>query len=330
MNLAGLIVVPPELMIAGFVFLLVLALGLLLLFPLGQRGELNHAHNVLRRMARPNSGDVEDVAILRDNPRTNNLFLDALLSRINLLQRLEEYMWQAGLYMRVSEVLLIMLLLFGAGMAAGAAWMGDVLLAIGCGGVLAALPLLYIRFRGNRRLKTFALQLPELLDLLKSSLEAGHSLLRGLQVVVDEFPDPASVEIRMVLEQARLGVPLPRALEDMLKRVPEDSLRFLVVAVKVQADVGSSLANIIGRLSETLRNRQRVQMQIRALTAQSRMSGMIVAILPVAVLAAFSMVQPGYAHPLFYDPFGLKMLKVAIGLDIMAFITIRRILRLDY
>ena len=71
-------------------------------------------------------------------------------------------------------------------------------------------------------------------------------------------------------------------------------------------------------------------MQIRALTAQSRMSGMVVAVLPVAVLAAFSMVQPGYAHPLFYDPFGLKMLKVAIGLDVMAFFTIRRILRMDY
>jgi len=329
MNIAGFNI-PAELVIAGFVFALVLALGLLLLIPLGRRGELNQTQELLRRMARPSSGDSEDVAIIRETRRNQNQFLDVLLSRVNLLQRLEQYMWQAGLYMRVSEVLLIVLLLFGAGFAAGAAWLGDVMLATGCGAVLSVLPLLYIRFRGNRRLKVFALQLPEILDLLKSSLEAGHSLLRGLQVVVDEFPDPASGEIRMVLEQARLGVPLPRALEDMLKRVPEDSLRFLVVAVKVQADVGSSLANIIGRLSETLRNRQRVQLQIRALTAQSRMSGMVVAVLPVAVLAAFSMVQPGYAHPLFYDPFGLKLLKVAIGLDVMAFITIRRILRLDY
>jgi tight adherence protein B len=329
MNIAGFNV-PSELIIASFVFALVLALALLLLVPLGRGGELDQTQDLLRRMARPIGGDVEDIAIMRENRRNKNQFLDALLSRFNLLQRLEQYMWQAGLYMRVSEVLLIMLLLFGAGLAAGAAWLSDGLLAIACGSALSVLPLLYIRFRGNRRLKMFAQQLPEVLDLLKSSLEAGHSLLRGLQVVVDEFPDPASGELRMVLEQARLGVPLPRALEDMLKRVPEDSLRFLVVAVKVQADVGSSLANIIGRLSETLRNRQRVQMQIRALTAQSRMSGMVVAVLPIVVLAAFSMVQPGYAHPLFYDPFGLKMLKVAIALDLMAFFTIRRILRMDY
>ncbi len=329
MNLAGLSI-PVELIIPCFVFALVFALALLLLIPLGRGGDLDQTREILRRMARPTGSEDEDVAILRENRREKNLFVDALLSRINLLQRLEQYMWQAGLYMRVSEVLLIMLLLFGAGLAAGAAWLGDPVTALGCGGALCSLPLLYIRFRGNRRLKLFAQQLPEVLDLLKSSLEAGHSMLRGLQVVVDEFPDPASGELRMVLEQARLGVPLPRALEDMLKRVPEDSLRFLVVAVKVQADVGSSLANIIGRLSETLRNRQRVQMQIHALTAQSRMSGMVVAVLPVIVLGAFSMIQPGYAHPLFYDPFGVKMLKVAIGLDVMAFLTIRRILRMDY
>ncbi|MGD0073104.1 MAG: type II secretion system F family protein [Candidatus Binataceae bacterium] len=329
MNFAGLSI-PVELIIPCFVFALVFALGLLLLIPLGRGGELDQTRELLRRMARPIGSENEDVAILRENRRDKNQFLDALLSRFNLLQRLEQYMWQAGLYMRVSEVLLIMLLLFGAGLAAGAAWLGDPISALGCGGALSILPLLYIRFRGNRRLKIFAQQLPEVLDLLKSSLEAGHSLLRGLQVVVDEFPDPASGEIRMVLEQARLGVPLPRALEDMLKRVPEESLRFLVVAVKIQADVGSSLANIIGRLSETLRNRQRVQLQIQALTAQSRMSGMVVAVLPVIVLGAFSMIQPGYAHPLFYDPFGVKLLKVAIGLDVMAFLTIRRILRMDY
>jgi len=161
-------------------------------------------------------------------------------------------------------------------------------------------------------------------------LEAGHSLIRGLQAVVDEFSDPAAGEIRMALEQTRIGLPLADALEEMLKRVPEESLRFLVVAVRVQSDVGSSLAHVVGRLSETLRNRQKVQMQIRALTAQSRMSGMVVAVLPVLVLAAFSMVQPRYAQILFYDPIGLKMLKAAVFLDAMAFITMRRILRMDY
>ncbi len=327
MDIAGF-TVSAELIIPVFVFALILTVALA--FSLGRSGDENQAQELLRRMARPKTGGSEDASITRESRRGQNRFLNSLISRFNLLQRLEEYMWQAGLYIRVSELLLIMMLLLGAGAAAGAVWLGTPISAVVCGLALSTLPLLYIRFRQKRRLKAFGLQLPDILDLLKSSLEAGHSLLRGLQVVVEEFSDPAAGELRVVLEQARLGVPIPRALEEMLKRVPEESLQFLVVAVKVQSEVGSSMAEIIGRLSETIRSRQRVQMQVRAMTAQSRMSGMVVGILPALVLAAFSVIQPGYAHSLFYDPLGVKMLKAAILLDVMAFVTIRRITKFDY
>jgi tight adherence protein B len=116
----------------------------------------------------------------------------------------------------------------------------------------------------------------------------------------------------------------------MLKRVPEDDLRLLIVAVKVQNEVGSSLAGIVGRLSEIVRNRQRLRLQINALTAQSRLGGMIVGCLPIIVLGAFSLVQPSYAQALFYDPTGQKILKAAIVLDVLAFITIRRLLKIKY
>ena len=97
-----------------------------------------------------------------------------------------------------------------------------------------------------------------------------------------------------MLEQTRIGLPLPRAMEEMLKRVPEEDLRLLIVAVRVQTEVGSSLAVIIGRLAEIVRIRQRLRLQIKALTAQSRMGGLVVALLPVIVLGAFSVIQPGY------------------------------------
>jgi tight adherence protein B len=165
---------------------------------------------------------------------------------------------------------------------------------------------------------------------MKSSLEAGHSLNRGLQLTVQEFGDPLGSEFRTVLEQTRIGLPLPRALEDMIKRVPEDDLRLLVVAIKVQNEVGSSLASIVGRLAEIVRTRQRLRLQIRALTAQSRMGGMIVGMLPAIVLGAFSLIQPGYAQTLFTDPTGIKILKAAIILDAAAFIVIRRLLKLKF
>jgi tight adherence protein B len=196
--------------------------------------------------------------------------------------------------------------------------------------LISVIPLLYIQLRKTRRLKAFGAQLPFALDLIKSSLEAGHSLQRALQVLVSEFADPLGGEFRTVLEQNRIGLPLPRALEDMLKRVPEDDLRLLVVAVRVQTEVGSSLAQIVGRLSEIVRTRQRLRMQIKALTAQARLGGTIVGCLPVVVLCIFSLIQPSYTNSLFHDPTGQKILKFAIGSDIAALLTIRRLLRVNY
>jgi tight adherence protein B len=239
-------------------------------------------------------------------------------------------MWQAGMYMRVGDILLIIVLLFGAGLVGGNVFFHDQWFAIGSAAALACLPIGFIQFRKKRRLKAFGQQLPFALDLVKSSLEAGHSLQRALQVVVSEFADPLGSEFRTVLEQNRIGLPLPRALEDMLKRVPEDDLRLLVVAVKVQTEVGSSLAQIIGRLSEIVRIRQRLRLQIRALTAQSRMGGIIVGVLPVVVLGAFSLIQPGYSDQLFHDPTGIKILKFACASDVLALLTIRRLLKVSY
>jgi tight adherence protein B len=294
---------------------------------------INHAsqtQELLRRLAKPPVVETAPHLEGRRSRSREKRFLEQLLGRTNLLEALEREMWQAGVYTRVADVLLLMVLLFGAGAAGMFMVWHDPFIAVGAGAIPAVLPVAYIKIRRHRRLASFGAQLPEMLDLLKSSLEAGHSLVRGLQVVVDEFADPVRSEMRMLLEQTRLGISLPRAFEDMLKRVPDESLRFMVVAIKIQAEVGSSLADIIGRLAETIRARQRIHLQIRALTAQPRMSGTIVGLLPVIVLGFFTIIQPSYAASMFYDPLGLKILKIAIGLDIMAFFIIRRVLKSDY
>jgi tight adherence protein B len=312
--------------LAAGIFSLVFIGALVVMISRG--GESDQKQNLIRRMARPE--DDVDIDITRQTRVRESGELLAILWKLNLLRKLEENMWQAGVYMRVSEMLLIIVLMFCAGLFLGQALWHDMTFAVVSGLAFGFLPILYIRFRRGRRMKAFVQQLPFALDLMKSSLEAGHSLNRGLQVVVQEFGDPLGSEFRTALEQTRIGLPLPRALEDMLKRVPEDDLRLLVVAVKVQTDVGSSLAAIVGRLSEIVRTRQRLKLQIRALTAQSRMGGMIVGALPVVVLAAFSLIQPGYAATLFNDPMGLKILKTALVLDVLAFVTIRRLLKLRY
>ncbi len=314
-----------DLVLTGVIFACVFAA---VLIPLTLRGGGSEMRELVeRRMTRPEPE--ADIDITRKRKQQQGA-LATSLRRLNVLHNLEETMWQAGIYWRVSDVLLLMLLLLGAGCAGGQAFWGDPYFAAALGAVLAALPIIYIRFRRKRRLKAFGAQLPYALDLIKSSLEAGHSLQRALQVLVGEFSDPLGGEFRTVLEQTRIGLPLGRALTDLLQRVPEDDLKLLVVAVRVQNEVGSSLAAIVGRLSEIVRLRQRLRLQVKALTAQSRMGGMVVGLLPVLVLFAFSLIQPGYTDSLFYDPTGQALLKAAVGLDLMALLAIRRLLRVDY
>jgi tight adherence protein B len=298
-----------------------------LIFTSSRGSEVEQQREVARRLTRP--PDEIDIDVMRKRRPEEGAMLGGLYN-LNLLRKLEEAMWQAGMYMRVGDMLLIIVLMFGAGLFVGNLLFHDILVALGVGTAIGLLPMLYIQFRKKRRLKAFANQLPFALDLIKSSLEAGHSLQRALQVLVSEFADPLGSEFRTVLEQNRIGLPLPRALEDMLKRVPEDDLRLMVVAVRVQSEVGSSLAQIVGRLSEIVRIRQRLRMQIRALTAQSRFGGLVVGCLPVVVLFLFSLIQPSYTNQLFHDPTGQKILKFAVGSDILALITIRRLLRVNY
>lgn len=314
-----------DLLLASGIFALVFV-GVLVFFT--SRGtEVEQQREVARRLTRPADDLALDIT-RRKRPKEGQML--SALYEFNLLQKLEESMWQAGLYTRVGDILLVVVLLFGGGLFTGNIIFHSMWFALGTGLILASIPLLYIQFRKKRRLRQFGQQLPFCLDMIKSSLEAGHSLQRALQVVVSEFADPLGSEFRTVLEQNRIGLPLPRALEDMLRRVPEEDLRLMVVAVRVQTEVGSSLAQIVGRLSEIVRIRQRLRLQIKALTAQSRLGGIVVGVLPIVVLVLFSLIQPGYSDKLFFDPTGQKILKFAVASDVLAILTIRRLLRVNY
>ncbi len=250
-----------DLLIASGIFGVVIALIIVLVSSGNGRRQDRVTAALLEEVTRTKEEDPTAQLLLRKDPRRRQeetLPLLTMIYRLHLLKRLEQSMWQAGVYMRVSELLLIMVLGFGAGLGIGKIVSDDLMLSLALAAGMGSMPLLYIRFMRKRRLKAFAMQLPFALDLMKSSLEAGHSLLRGLQVLVKEFNEPLRSEFRTVLEQARLGMPLPKALDELLKRVPEDDLRLLVVAVKIQSEVGSSLAQIIGRLSDIVRTRQRL------------------------------------------------------------------------
>jgi len=202
--------------------------------------------------------------------------------------------------------------------------------ALLCGIGVASLPPLHLRRKRKQWLKLIAEQLPYLIDLLRSALESGHTMLRALQMAGQNLPEPVSGELRLIIEQVQLGMSMPVALEAMYERAPVEELGFMVAAVRIQSDVGSSMAEIFQHAAEGMRSRQRAEHQLRALTAQSRASAVIVTLLPFIVLAAFSVINPAYSRPLFHNEFGIKMLETAIVLDIIAFFVMRRIARVNY
>ena len=236
---------------------------------------------------------------------------------------------QAGLELPPLALLSGLIILFTVGcVIAGRFFQAGLIPCVGAG--LAIIPVFVLRTLRRRRLKTLGHQLPYVLDMLESALESGHTLLRGLQMAITNSPEPLAGELRAILDQVRVGVTLPLAIEALYRRVPVEELGFLASAVSVQAESGSSLAEILRHVTHSIRYRQRLEDQIRALTSQSRSSAMIVSALPGVVLGAFSLMRGDYARLLFTNPLGVKLLETAIVLDLLAFVLMRKIAQVDY
>lgn len=197
------------------------------------------------------------------------------------------------------------------------------------GGVLAALPLFYLRIAQARRRRAFINQLPDVLTLLVGALRAGYGLSQALEVLVEQMPPPSSTEFARIVRATNLGVPLQRALYDAAGRVGSDDLDLIVTAISVQYEMGGNLATILETIGDTIRDRIRILREVRVLTAQQRITGYILAGTPVALAIGISALTPGYFDP-FFEP-GLIRLLPAIGMVMLlaGFLIIRRIVDIE-
>jgi tight adherence protein B len=318
-----------ELLIAVTVFVLPVLLGVAIS---RRRGERYVEDQLLSRIVPPVvKPEPDQPAITRESGPSEwrlGIFFPGVPRLLSWVQGL---LTQAAIHAAASDVVILTISLAGVGAVWGWLWNGGSLVAAAAPPIgLGAAPLLYILWRRRQRLRAFDLQLPEVLDMLKASLEAGHTLQRALQVGVDEFSEPAAAELRIVLEQNRLGVPLERSLELMLERLPDDNLRFLVMAVKIQAQAGTSLARIIGELARTVRDRHRMEMRVRVLTAQPRITGIAAGFMPILLALGMYFINPPHVQMLLFDPAGVLITKLAIVLEVTAFAVIYRMVRLDY
>jgi len=310
--------------------LTVLLIGALaLVLYVGRRREESSREQALDRRMKAFVRVASSAAALQQAQASHQRALMAgLASRWSAIRQLDRWLVQGGIQIGLLRFTLMVLVLAALGAVLTSRWVGSNAAAI-YGLATGALPVFYVYSERNKRLATFSQQLPYVLDFLRSALSAGHTLLRGVQMATENAPEPIATELRLVVEQIRLGSTLADALDSMFKRVPEESLGFLVAAIRVQAEVGSSISEILDRVTDTIRERQRLQQEIKTLTAQARMSGLIVAGLPFILLGFFTLVRPSYTAPLFHNPTGIKMLKTAIGLDTIALFVMRRMTQID-
>jgi tight adherence protein B len=201
-------------------------------------------------------------------------------------------------------------------------------LAILTGLALSVLPLGWVLFRRSKRMKAFASQLPDALEMISRSLRAGQSLAFGFNMVGTEMAAPIGVEFNRVFEEQNLGIPMDESLQSMTMRIPNLDLKFFVTAVVLQRQTGGDLAEILDKIGELIRDRFRIWGQIQALTGEGRLSGVVLLALPLVLFIAVYQLNPKYISLLFTDTMGKKMLAVAIFLQIVGALVIRKIINI--
>jgi tight adherence protein B len=193
-------------------------------------------------------------------------------------------------------------------------------------GILVALiPWTWLWNKRRVRLKTFGAQLPDALELVARALRAGHSLAAGMHVVAEEMPSPIADEFGRVYDEQNLGIPLDEAMRGMTERVPNLDLRFFITSVAIQRQTGGDLAEILDKIGYVVRERYRILGQVKALTAEGRLSGVILIALPFLLFLVILHLKPDYVEKLWTDKDGIKMSIFAIVMQILGAAMIKKI-----
>ncbi|HEM46914.1 MAG TPA: hypothetical protein ENO23_07705, partial [Alphaproteobacteria bacterium] len=190
-------------------------------------------------------------------------------------------------------------------------------------------PYMYVKRRKRQRVEAFEEGFPEAIDLLARSIRAGHAFATGLKVVAEEAQDPVASEFKTVFEEQKFGLPLEESLLGLADRIDLVDIRIFVTAILVQRDVGGNLAEILDKISYTIRERFMIQRQIRVYTAQGRMTGYLLAVLPIIMGFLIFMLNPEYMSILWEEAVGRLLIAAAFVLQIIGFIVIRRIVDIE-
>lgn len=236
---------------------------------------------------------------------------------------------QSGIPISGSAFFALSLSLFALAEALAAVFQlpGYAYLVIGCATVV--LPFVIVSQCRTRRQRELSRQLPDALELIARCIRAGNGLGVGIRGAADEMLPPIAIEFRRVCDTHQLGIPIEDALQNMVDRVPDRSIKFFATAVALHKKYGGNLAEVLDKISYIVRDRFKILGQVGALTAEGRLSGIVLMALPLLMFAAIYFLNRSYVMVLFSDPVGQKMLGGAILLQFLGAWSIRRIVQID-
>ncbi|MBI5606323.1 MAG: type II secretion system F family protein [Deltaproteobacteria bacterium] len=262
--------------------------------------------------------DIERKKILSQVP-----WLDRMLWRVPKIRRLERIREQAhteyplGFFILIAMILAVLGFFLGS-ITTSAHW----LFRLPGAAFLGALPFLYLTIKRKRRMEKFERQLPDALDLIVQALRAGHAFTTGLKMVAEEFKDPLGPEFDRTLGEVNFGININRALKNLLNRLDCPDLRFFVMSILLQRETGGNLAEILGNISRLMRERFKFQGKVRTLSAEGRLSAILLIALPFFVVFVLIIIRPEYIGFLATDPIGrilsaVSMVFMALGVIVM-------------
>lgn len=254
---------------------------------------------------------------------------DRLATASGFSGRLEAMLEQAELPMKAGEFAALTVACALGGGILGALLLGNIIFVLLIAAVASVIPYVWLVRARKKRQKMMAEQLPDVLSILASSLRAGHSFLQALDQVAGEIKDPSAGEFHRVVSEIRLGRTIDDAMVEMADRVGSEDMRWAVMAVNIQRQVGGNLAEVLDIVANTVRERAYVQRQVRVLSAEGRLSIAILSALPFGIFIYLALMNPEYVSPLFTTMLGRVLLLIGGALMATGIFVMTRIVRID-
>ena len=288
-----------------------------------------HSRLVSLDRQKVSSGD-DELGIIRDTTFSTIPAFDKFLRNNRFAIGLHLLIEQCDLQWTVGRVVFATLAFICVGALFGNWWIAPGLLGWAPGLALGFAPYLYLLQKRKLRLRRFAELLPEAIDLMARGLRGGQALAATVVTVAEESQDPVRSEFRRAADEQSFGLPFRESMISLGRRVPVPDLQFMVTAILVQKETGGNLAQILDKTSHVIRERVRVEGQMRIRTAQGRLTGWVLCGMPFAMFIGMNFIHPGYGRVLFEAPLGQKMVAYAGILMVVGVFAIRRIVNIKF